>query len=89
MREPCPHPPVCDAGDKGLTGSPTAYLGRRDIQELLGFDTHINYTGINFDLNGKWSQEPSTSVPRTMELASLLNSQTEVLVVNGNMDVSV
>lgn len=90
VRRDCPHPPVCDAGENGETGSPSIYLNKPEIQKLLGFDTPINYTGINFQLNSRWSQRATTFLPSTPQITYLLNkARIAVLVVNGNNDVSV
>jgi hypothetical protein len=90
VRRACPQPPVCDAGDNGETGSPTIYLNNPGIQRLLGFETPINYTGINFELNSRWSQHATTFLPRTAQITYLLDkARVAVLVVNGNSDVSV
>ncbi|RDW77509.1 hypothetical protein BP6252_05562 [Coleophoma cylindrospora] len=89
LRESCPEPPVCGGGD-APGGSVTVYLNNPEVQTLLGFDHHVNYTGINFPLNSRWSQEPEIFQPTTKELMYLLDLENfNVLVLNGNYDVIV
>jgi hypothetical protein len=65
------------------------YLNDPEIQTMLGFTPPINYQPINFDLNSQWANQTENAVPSTRELSHLLNNTSvDVLVLNGNFDIT-
>jgi cathepsin A (carboxypeptidase C) len=80
------NPPICE----DFTDGPLiSYLNQPYIQDALGFKNHT-FKGVNFDINDRFTRSGDVSIPTTREVTYLLDeTETEVLVLNGNNDIIV
>lgn len=84
-RRKCGTPPLCDDTLENVA----VYLNQPHVQEALGFHNY-NFSGVNYDLNDRFQMSGDTDIPTTREVSYILNdTETEVLVLNGNNDVIV
>ncbi|KAK7950875.1 uncharacterized protein PG986_006603 [Apiospora aurea] len=66
------------------------YLNRPHLQAALGLDEGWNFTSVNMDLNMRWEASGDSFTPSTREMSYILDeTETSVLVINGNNDISV
>lgn len=84
-RKKCGTPPLCEDALENVA----VYLNQPHVQEALGFDNY-NFTAVNYDLNERFEKSGDTFIPTTREVSYILDdTETKVLVLNGNNDIIV
>lgn len=80
------NPPLCS---DFVQGALETYLNLPRVQLALGFH-NLNFSAINFDLNKRFDDTHNTNIPTTREVSYILDeTETSVLVLNGNNDIIV
>ncbi|KAK8138060.1 hypothetical protein PG984_001440 [Apiospora sp. TS-2023a] len=82
---------LCENGTLPLCGADAyaGYLNQPRLQAALGLEGW-NFTSVNMDLNLRWEASGDIYTPSTREMSYILDeTDTRVLVINGNNDISV
>ncbi|KAK7970146.1 Carboxypeptidase Y-like protein [Apiospora saccharicola] len=82
---------LCENGTLPLCGADSYadYLNQPRLQTALGLEGW-NFTAVNMDLNLRWEANGDIYTPSTREMSHILDeTDTRVLVINGNNDISV
>ncbi|KAK8027714.1 hypothetical protein PG991_004770 [Apiospora marii] len=82
---------LCENGTLPLCGADSYadYLNQPRLQAALGLEGW-NFTSVNMDLNLRWEASGDSYTPSTRQMSYILDeTDTRVLVINGNNDISV